>query len=109
MAAQGRSFMRAFKIVAIILSISFSAVAVAADFDGSLPLTCKVKQSHDCLRTEKTCTATVLEDTSTSIIGIDFAKKLIRSPLRKALRSVQTAIANPDSLVLQGSDQFVVW
>jgi hypothetical protein len=101
--------MRRLGIVSIFLFISFATTAAAADFDGSSPLSCKVKQSHDCLRTEKACAATTLEDTSTSIIGIDFANKQIRSPLRKALLSVRNAIANPDSLVLQGSDLFIAW
>ena len=101
--------MRTLRIVSAILSVSLATVAAAADLDGSLPLTCAVKQSHDCLPTQTSCEATIPAESKMSIIGIDFAKKQIRSPYRKALLPVQHTTTNPDSLVLQGSDLFMAW
>ena len=101
--------MHTLRIVSAILSISFATVAAAGDFDGALPLTCAVTVSHDCLPGKTACESTVPKNTSTSIIGIDFAKKQIRSPYRKELLPVKTATTNPDSLVMQGGDQFIAW
>jgi hypothetical protein len=101
--------MRTLGIVSTILLMSFATVAAAADLDGSLPLNCAVKQTHDCLPSKTSCESAVPAEGKMSIIGIDFAKKTIRSPYRKALLSVQNTAKNPDSLVLQGSDLFIAW
>jgi len=101
--------MRTFQITLATLAISFATAAASGDFDGAVPLTCTVKQIHDCLAAKSSCALTVPENTSTSIVGIDFAKKQIRSPYRKALLPVLIATTNPDSLVLQGGDQFIAW
>jgi len=101
--------MRKLGIVSAILAMSFATVAAAADFDGALPLTCAVKQSHDCLPAKTSCEATIPAEGKMSTVGIDFTKKQIRSPYRKALLSVQNTAKNPDSLVLQGSDLFIAW
>jgi hypothetical protein len=102
-------FMQMLRTVSAVLSVSFATVAAAGDFDGALPLTCAVQYSHDCLPTKASCEATVPKNTNASIMGIDFAKKKIRSPYRKELLPVKNATTNPDSLVLQGSDQFIAW
>jgi hypothetical protein len=101
--------MSTFRIVSAILSISFATAAAAGDFDGVLPLTCSVQQSHDCLPTKASCESTVPKNTATSIVGIDFAKKQIRSPYRKELLPVKNTTQNSDSLVLQGGDDYIAW
>jgi hypothetical protein len=101
--------MRTLGIFSAVLSISFATVAGAADFDGALPLTCAVKHSHDCQPAKTSCESTVPADTKMSIVGIDFAKKQVRSPYRTALLAAKNTTTNPDSLVLQGSDAFMAW
>jgi hypothetical protein len=90
-------FMHALRIISTIFAVLFATVA-AADFDGSTPLTCTVTQSLDCHRTNTAPT-----------VGIDFAKKQVRSPYRKALLAVQHTTINTDALVLQGNDLFLAW
>ena len=101
--------MRALRFVPVMLSIAFATAAAAGDFDGALPLTCAVAQGHDCLATKSSCDATTHEKGATSTVDIDFTKKQIRSPYKKALLPVHHTSTNNDSLVLQGGDLFVVW
>jgi hypothetical protein len=101
--------MRMSQIASAIASILFATISAAGDFDGALPLLCTVKQSNDCLPTKAKCDSVISKNNNASTIGIDFAKKQIRSPYRKALLPVANAATNTDSLVLQGGDLYVVW
>jgi hypothetical protein len=100
--------MRALRILSAILAITIATVA-AAGIDGSVPLTCTVSQHNDCPRANAACEAIKPESNSALTVGIDFAKKQIRSPYRKALLAVQHTATNTDSLVLQGGDLFLAW
>jgi len=101
--------MRALRLPSTLFAVCFATVAVAADFDGSVPLSCTVTQSNDCPRTKAACEGTKAESSAAATVGIDFAKKQVRSPYRKALLTVQHTATNPDSLVLQGGDQYLAW
>ena len=101
--------MRTLEVASVILSLSIANVAAAGDFDGSLPLSCTVTRSHDCLTGKTSCEATIPEKGAMSVIGINFTQKQIRSPLRKALLTVHNTAAHPDTLMLQGSDPFMAW
>lgn len=101
--------MRALQPVSIVLALSMAAVAGAADFDGSVPLTCTAEKGHDCLPTEATCKILKPETDIEPVYGVDFAKKEIRSPFRAALLKVQNSTTNKDSIVLQGADLTAAW
>jgi hypothetical protein len=101
-------FMHALRIISTIFAVLFATVA-AADFDGSTPLTCTVSQSLDCHRTNAACEGTKADNNTAPTVGIDFAKKQVRSPYRKALLAVQHTTINTDALVLQGNDLFLAW
>lgn len=101
--------MRTLQPVSIVLALSMAAVAGAADFDGSVPLTCTVEKGHDCLPTEATCNILKPETDIAPIYQVDAAKKEIRSPFRTALLKVVHTTLNKDSLVLQGGDLTAAW
>jgi metal-dependent HD superfamily phosphatase/phosphodiesterase len=106
--ANRRTTMRALRLLLTILAITFATVA-AADIDGSAPLTCTVIQNIECHRSNAACEGTTAATSTALTVGIDFTKKEIRSPYRKALLAVQHTATNTDSLVLQGGDLFLAW
>jgi len=77
-----------------------ATVAVAADFDGSVPLTCTAEKGHDCLPTESTCKILKPEMTIDPVYAVDFAEQEIRSPFRTALLKVEHTTTIKDSIVL---------
>ena len=101
--------MSALRCLSIAMAISFATAAGAADFDGSVPLTCKALQAHDCLPTAKSCSRIKPESDIEPVFGIDFAKKEIRSPYRTALLTILTTRTNSDSIVMQGGDLLAAW
>ncbi len=101
--------MRAGQFVSIVLTTSMATVATAADFDGSVPLTCTVEKGHDCLPTQTACGPLKSETDIAPVYHIDFAKKEVRSPFRASLLKVQNATTNKDSLVLQGAELTGAW
>ena len=95
--------MSALRIISLVL-VASSAVAAAGDFDGAVPLTCKVEQAHDCLPTKAACAPVKRESKIDPVFGIDFAKKEVRSPWRTAVLPVQHTTTKPEKIVLQGVD-----
>jgi hypothetical protein len=93
----------------IVLAMSFATVATAADFDGSVPLTCRALQAHDCLPTATTCARMKPESDIEPVFGINFAKKEVRSPYRNTLLPIVATRTTDVSLVLQGGDLLAAW
>jgi hypothetical protein len=104
----GEHFMRALRSV-LVLAMSFAGVAAAGDFDGALPLTCKVEKGHDCLPTQSNCSPLKPETDIEPVYGIDFAKKEVRSPFRTATMAILHTSTNDDSIVMQGADLRIAW
>lgn len=101
--------MRAAQSVSMVLALSVAAIAAAADFDGSVPLTCTAEKGHDCLPTETACTRLKPETNIEPIYSIDFARKEVRSPFRSGLLKVVSSTTNKDSIVLQGAEATAAW
>lgn len=101
--------MRALRSVPLVLALSFAGAAAAGDFDGAIPLTCKVEKAHDCLPTESKCSRLKPETDIEPVYGIDFAKKEIRSPFRTAVMPILNTATNDDSIVMQGGDLRIAW
>ncbi len=101
--------MRALQTASIVIALSFSAAAVAGDFDGAVPLSCEAKTGHDCLPGQEACSRLKPETDIAPVFGVDFAKKEVRSPYRKALLPVAHTTTNKDSIVLQGADLQFAW
>ena len=101
--------MRTLRLASTVVALSFATVAVGGDFDGAVPLTCTVKQTLDCVPTKTTCEPMKAENNIAPVVGIDFAKKQVRSPYRKGTLQVLHTTTNKDSLVLQGADMLLAW
>ena len=101
--------MRALRSVLLVLALSFATAAAAGDFDGALPLTCKVEKANDCLPTKSGCNPLKPDTDIEPIFGIDFTKKEIRSPFRTALLQILNTATNDDSIVMQGADLRLAW
>jgi hypothetical protein len=103
--------MKAFASASLVLALSMAAtVAVAEDFDGSKPLSCKPDKGHDCLPGEKSCKPLKREKGAEEIaLGIDVAKKEVTSPFRTSKLPIQYITNNKESLVLQGADLQFGW
>jgi hypothetical protein len=97
------------RTASIVLAMSFATVASAADFDGSVPLTCTALQAHDCLPTATTCARMKPESDIEPVFGINFAKKEVRSPYRNTLLPIVATRTTDVSLVLQGGDLLAAW
>ena len=101
--------MRADQAVSLFLTMSLATVASAADFDGSVPLTCTAEKAFDCLPGATSCGPLKPETNIEPVYAIDFAKKEIRSPFRASLLKVANLSTNKDSLVLQGTEGTAAW
>ena len=101
--------MRALRSVPIVLALSFAGAAAAGDFDGAVPLTCRVEKGHGCLPTQSRRVPVKPETNIDPVYGIDFAKKEIRSPFRTAILPILHTAKNDDSIVMQGADLRIAW
>jgi hypothetical protein len=101
--------MRFLQSVTIALAMSVTATVVAADFDGSVPLTCTAQTAHDCLPGQMSCSKLNPATDIPPVFGVDFAKKEVRSPFRTTILPVLHTATNKDSLVLQGAQDLVAW
>ncbi len=101
--------MRLLRPASIVLALALSSVAVAEEFDGSVPLQCTAQKGHDCLPDENQCNRLKPEGDKEPVFGIDVANKQIRSPFRTELLSILYTTSNKDSLVLQGADLQFAW
>jgi len=93
----------------IVLLLAVSGTAIAADFDGSVPLSCTAAKANDCLPTGGACKVVKPESDTAAVFSIDFAKKEVRSPFRTTLLAVQHSSDSEKSLVLQGTDRSNAW
>ena len=101
--------MRMLRSVSIVLGLSLATVAAAADFDGSVPLTCTVAKAFDCLPEQSKCNLVKPDSDIAPVFGIDFANKQVRSPYRTTILPVLYTTTNDDSLVLQGAQLLIAW
>ena len=103
--------MKAFLWASIALALSTGTAAAAEQFDGSVPLTCKPLSGHDCLPGEGSCKPLKPESNKdkNAELGIDVAKKEVKSPFRTSMLPIQHTTQNRESLVLQGADLQFAW
>ena len=95
--------MRALRSV-LVLAMSFAGVAAAGDFDGALPLTCKVEKGHDCLPTQSNCSPLKPET------DIEPRWQEYDVPLRREWTvAILHTSTNDDSIVMQGADLRIAW
>jgi hypothetical protein len=96
----------------LVMGLTASAAAAAADIDGTVPLTCTPSAGFDCTP-EKSCGK--LKPQSDPPPGgwkvdIDFANKVIKTPYHQTnLLPVQNTSINDDQLILQGASDKFAW
>ncbi len=101
--------MRALRPYLFLLAISATTCAVAQEFDGSVPLSCKVLSGYDCLPGQASCGKIKPETNIDPVYTINAAAKEVKSPFRTALLKISSTTTNRTSLVLQGTDTAIAW
>jgi hypothetical protein len=91
------------------IGLAFSAAAAAADFDGSVPLTCTPSAGHDCAPGAAQCSKLKSQSKGPIEVRVDFANKTIKTPYRTDLLPIQNSATNDEQLVMQGTDLKFAW
>jgi len=92
--------------------LAFSAVAAAAEFDGTVPLTCTPTVGQNCTPEPGKCEKLKPESPPPKgglKMQIDFANKTIKTPYRTNLLPIQNSAVNDEQLILQGTDLKFAW
>jgi len=96
----------------VAVGLVFSAAAAAAEFDGSVPLTCTPSKGLNCTA-DKGCTTLKPESPPPPggfKMDIDFANKIIKTPYHQTnLLPVQNSAINDEQLILQGASEKFAW
>ncbi len=91
------------------MALVFSALAAAAEFDGSAPLTCTGLAGHDCNPGKAQCRELKAHTKTTPKLAIDPANKTIKTPYRTDLLPIQNSVLNDEQLQLQGTAEKFAW
>jgi len=90
------------------LGLAFSAVAGAADFDGSAPLSCTGLEGYSC-EPGKACSKVKPESNTPPVVKIDPGNKTIKTPYRTDLLPIANSALNNEQLQLQGTSEKFAW
>jgi hypothetical protein len=90
------------------LGLAFSAVAVAADFDGTAPLSCTGLEGYSC-EPGKACSKVKPESNTPPVVAIDPGNKTIKTPYRTDLLPIANSALNNEQLQLQGTSEKFAW
>ena len=86
-----------------------SAVAVAADFDGSAPFNCTGRAGYTC-EPGKGCSRVKQQSEATGgQIAIDPANKTVKTSYRTDLLPIANTVVNNEQLQLQGTSEKFAW
>ena len=90
------------------LGLAFSAVAGAADFDGTAPLSCSGLEGYSC-EPGKACSKVKPESNTPPVVKIDPGNKTIKTPYRTDLLPIANSALNNEQLQLQGTSEKFAW
>jgi hypothetical protein len=90
------------------LGLAVSAVAGAADFDGTTPLKCTGVEGYTC-EPGKACSKVKPESNTPPVVTIDPANKTVKSPYRTDLLPIANSAVNNEQLQLQGTSEKFAW
>jgi hypothetical protein len=90
------------------LGLAFSAVAAAADFDGTTPLKCTGLEGYTC-EPGKACSKVKPESNTPPVVTIDPANKTVKTPYRTDLLPIANSASNNEQLQLQGTSEKFAW
>lgn len=91
------------------LGLAFSTLAMAADFDGSVPLACLGLTGHNCTPDKAQCSKLKPETNIKPEVTIDLANKTVKSPYRTDLLPIGNSVLNDEQLELQGTSEKFAW
>ena len=86
-----------------------SAVAVAADIDGTSPLTCTDPVGYSCEPGKAQCSKVEPETNIEPHIFIDPANRTVKTPYRADLLPIANSVLNDEQLQLQGTANRFAW
>jgi hypothetical protein len=101
--------MKLVRAAALTIGFACSTAAIAADFDGSVPLTCTPSAGQDCAPAKAQCSKLKSQSKGPVEVRIDFANKTIKTPYRTDLLPIQNSATNDEQLVMQGTDLKFAW
>ena len=90
------------------LGLAFSAVAAAADFDGTTPLKCTGLEGYTC-EPGKACSKVKPESNTPPVVTIDPANKTVKTPYRTDLLPIANSAVNSEQLQFQGTSLKFAW
>jgi hypothetical protein len=90
------------------LGLAFSALAGAADFDGTAPLACTGVEGYSC-EPGKACSKVKPESDTPPVVKIDPGNKTIKTPYRTDLLPIANSSLNNEQLQLQGTSEKFAW
>jgi hypothetical protein len=90
------------------LGLAFSAVAGAADFDGTAPLSCTGVEGYSC-EPGKACSKVKPESNTPPVVKVDPGNKTIKTPYRTDLLPIANSALNNEQLQLQGTSEKFAW
>jgi hypothetical protein len=85
-----------------------SAVAAAADFDGSAPFNCTGQAAYTC-EPGKACSKVKRKSEANSMIAVDPGNKTVKTPYRTDLLPIANSVLNNEQLQLQGTSEKFAW
>jgi hypothetical protein len=101
--------MKLTRVAVLTMGLACATAAVAADFDGTVPLTCTPAAGHDCTPANAQCSKLKSQSKGTGEMRVDFANKTVKSPYRTELLPIQNSATNEEQLVMQGTDLKFAW
>jgi len=87
----------------------FAAVAGAADFDGTTPLTCTGLAGYSCEPGKAQCNKVKPQSNVAPVVTIDPGNKTIKTPYRTDLLPIANSALNNEQLQLQGTSEKFAW
>ena len=103
--------MRLVRDAVLVAGLVFSAVAAAADFDGTVSLTCTPSAGLDCPADKGKCGKFERDPDAKGppYVRIDFANKTVKTPNLTIPLPIQNSATNDEQLILQGTDSKYAW
>jgi len=85
-----------------------SAVAAAADFDGTAPFNCTTRTGYTC-EPGKGCSKLKQQGEVNASIVVDPGNKTVKTPYRTDLLPIANSVLNNEQLQLQGTAEKFAW
>jgi len=96
------------RLFVLTLALVFSAVAGAAELDGTKPLQCTGVEGYTC-EPGKACSKVKPESNTPPVVTIDPVNKTVQTPYRRDLLPIANSAVNNEQLQFQGTSLKFAW